>query len=223
MKWFAAVLLLFNLLAYYWFDRESAVVDPLGVSSGVDDKVPSLVLLSELSEQETAAGSTDAIIHAEEGSSCWILGPMDESSIERLSAEMDAAGLSVTARSDVDTQIEGYWVYLPAAASEQARQQQTSALQADSIDFFVFASGQLENGVSLGFFNQRGNAEQKQRELLAAGYSPEIVSTESLGESFWVSMPGLTFDSLSKSFWQDMGKLSPAMAVEPSECGEAKR
>ena len=222
MRWFAAVLLLFNLLAYYWFGRQSSAVDSVEVSSGIDDEAPSLVLVSELPEAAPEVSAIDVPASTENGASCWILGPLNEPSIERLSTEMDAAGLSVSARNDIDTDLEGYWVYLPARKSEQERAAMIKALQADDIDFFVFGNGKLVNSVSLGFFKERDNADQKHEELQAAGYSPEIASTSSLGGSFWVSMSGQTFNLLSKAFWRDMGRLSPTMMVEAAGCGKMK-
>ncbi len=222
MRWFAAVLLLFNLLAYYWYGRQYSVVDSVEVSSGIDDEVSPLVLVSEQPHAAREASAIDIPASAENGASCWILGPLDEPIIQRLSTEMEAAGLSVLARNDIDTDIEGYWVYLPAQKSELERAALLKALQADDIDFFVFGNGKLENSVSLGFFKERGNADQKHEELQAAGYSPVVASTSSLGGSFWISMSGLTFDLLSKAFWRDMGRLSPTMMVETTGCGKTK-
>ncbi|HAD08852.1 MAG TPA: hypothetical protein DCF62_05175 [Porticoccaceae bacterium] len=222
MRWFAAVLLLINLLAYYWFGRQYSAVDSVAVSSGVDDEAPSLVLVSELPVAAADASVIAFPAYTGNGTSCWMLGPLDEPSIERLSSEMDAAGLSMSARNNIDTEIEGYWVYLPAQKSELERAAMLKALQADDIDFFVFGNGKLENSVSLGFFKDRDNADQKYGELRAAGYSPVVASTSSLAGSFWVSMPDLTFDLLSKAFWRDMGRLNPTMMVETTGCGKMK-
>lgn len=219
MKWFVAILALLNGLVYYWLGGQpevSGVTDP---RSGQLNRVPTLVLLSELPDNRYGAGVENIFPGDQARSVCWVLGPFDKPSIERLSREMDAAGLSVTARGDVDMETRGYWVYLPAPDTNTEREALISALSANNVDYFIFGNGKLGNGISLGFFRLRENAERKQEALLGVGFSPVMASTISLGDGLWVSMSSETFAALSKSFWRDMGGKTPALMVDAVECG----
>ncbi len=227
MKWFVAVLVLLNALTYYWLDGGPEASSLMSPRPGEVSKATSLVLLSELPDHQHGTEVVNVSPGTQADGSCWVLGPLDKPSIERLSREMDAAGLSVTARGDVDMGAEGYWVYLPAPTTRSEREALISALLANNVDYFVFGdgkfgNGKVENAISLGFFKLRENAEKRQKVLKEVGFSTIITSTASFSDSFWVSMPSVTFGALSKEFWRDIGMASPGLMVDTVKCARAK-
>jgi tetratricopeptide (TPR) repeat protein len=71
-----------------------------------------------------------------------------------------------------------YRVYVPPAENLAAARSAASALrQAGIEDLMVIASGDLANGISLGVFSRRSNAEQHAQRLSARGVQTRITAT----------------------------------------------
>ncbi|MDM3870583.1 hypothetical protein QSV34_04365 [Porticoccus sp. W117] len=100
MRWFLAVLLLANAVAFYWFVSQPEELDSPVVP--VDKNVSQLILLSERAVAEVPTGE------------CVVVGPVtDLALIEPLSAGLTARNVahqrwSQSAGTDIDSQV--YWL-----------------------------------------------------------------------------------------------------------------
>lgn len=56
----------------------------------------------------------------------------------------------------------------------------------DVVDVQRFYKGELQNGVSLGVYNQRYNAEKRRAQIETKGFSPEVLPRYNEVPAYWV-------------------------------------
>lgn len=234
MRWLVAIIMLANLIVYYWFNSQSVPVSAESKLSQPRSNIPTLLLLSEIEPKHIRVNAvsppeltgpgmgnvdTSANLQSLPIDECWALGPViDESIPQRLASEMSNFGFTVTAREAQASSQPGFWVYLPPYSTVDALEAQRQALAALGVENFLFRNGKLENGISLGYFNSEKNARAKQKELELKGFNGRIDTSENIASSVWMLMSEQAFESLSNEFWVDMSKLSPDLEVQGMAC-----
>ena len=163
MKWMVYGLLLANLAVLAWSFR-SAPPEPVVQSAPADAET--LVLLKEPGPEP---GEVEAIpepdhaqpepVAVEPQRLCWGLGPFAKraqgrTAVELLSKQGITAGVQTVGLPD----LEGHWVLLPPFSSRGAARDAIDELKAKGIkDYFLVATGEMKNAVSLGVFSRPGN------------------------------------------------------------------
>ena len=70
----------------------------------------------------------------------------------------------------------------------QAALETLRELRSKKIDSFVFSSGELRNGVSLGIFGQRSSATRLLNDMKRKGYEATLLEREGEEQRFWISL-----------------------------------
>ena len=149
--------------------------------------------------------ATDANENDNSAATCWMLGPFDDENTARTLRERLVA-------LDVDLQLKklatpvapDYWVYIEPQMSRKAALRLLRELQASQIDSFIVGEGELENGISLGFFPDEKSARKIQRARTEDGYSAKIKSVVRSAEELWAVLQVDEYDKLDANQWQKL-------------------
>jgi len=117
-----------------------------------------------------------------------------------------------------------YRVYLPPLANREAAVnalgQLRSALVANrlSIDSFLIAGGDLQNGLALGLFSERANALNVRLRLEDLGYSVVIQDVQNSKEEVWVVVSGVESEAVFHGFWAEISTSVPEIQAIEKLC-----
>jgi len=136
---------------------------------------------------------------------CALIGPFTNLAqadilVERLAALDVNAGLHDV---PIPTQ-KAYWVYLTPMEHKKAAFKKLSELQSQGIDSYVIPKGELQNGISLGLFNDRELANAHKTSLNERGYPAEIKEEIRTVVQSWVVADAKSANILSPSAWSDL-------------------
>jgi cell division septation protein DedD len=96
----------------------------------------------------------------------------------------------------------GYWVYLPAIATEQQANEILTKVRAAGIpDSYVIPNSDTGNLVSLGVFSEISGVGRRRDEVRALGFEPQVVDRTRRATVYWVDVTlaegqTLDFDAL---------------------------
>jgi len=140
------------------------------------------------SEQPVAAA-------AEEGANspaarCTSVGPFrDLSQAATAAAALRAAGYQPLQRvAEGDIWI-GYWVYIPAIASEGEADEILAKVRAEGItDSYVIPNSDSGNLVSLGVFSEISGVSRRRDQVRALGFEPQVVDRTRRATVYWIDI-----------------------------------
>lgn len=179
--------------------QEEAQVDPKqtvqsinGESAGTlsNDRLVSKDEIEEpLRTQNETPQSVEADhLNVESEGYCWTLGPIEDKPaalalLDTVAARFEAAEL----REEQVRSISGFWVVLPPYEDARSAIAVVNQLKDRGVsDVQRFFTGELENGVSLGIYNRRFNAEKRREQIETKGFSPEVMPRYREELRFWI-------------------------------------
>ncbi|MCW9058399.1 MAG: SPOR domain-containing protein [Gammaproteobacteria bacterium] len=116
---------------------------------------------------------------------CYSIGPFMAAEDQAAAATtLRRAGLEVKSRSSDVQEPIGYWVYLPAMASEEARRVAAELTRQGVSDYFIGK----QNYISLGAFSAKPAAEERRRQIAALGYEPRLDPRFRTRTAFWLDV-----------------------------------
>ncbi|WP_374601336.1 SPOR domain-containing protein [Arenimonas sp.] len=179
----------------WWFlHRVPAGETPPPLENGVGG----LVLLGEAEAPASpdAAELAGVPVPMPEQPVCLSLGPFGTPA--ELRAAMNALtplAARIQYRELPATEVRGYRVFLPAAASREQALAAARQLAARGVrDYYVVTAGDQENTVSLGLFNELANAEKRREEIAAQGFGAQLEPRTEQATQWWIDLvaePGL--------------------------------
>jgi cell division septation protein DedD len=190
--------------------RSSGVaVEQQGAAQDVAELPPEVVALPVLPSIDAAAGEPPGgeVLAAEEPAaiegSCTSVGPFRElSQAAAAAASLRSAGYQPLQRvSEGDVWI-GYWVYIPAIATEAEANEILAKVRAEGIaDSYVIPNSDSGNLVSLGVFSEISGVSRRRDQVRALGFEPEVVDRTRRATVYWVDVTlaagqALDFDTL---------------------------
>jgi hypothetical protein len=180
MKWLIYLLLLVNISLFAWHYR-SGFNTASSEASGSED-VQSLVLLRE--KREKAAGDA-------EQPWCYSLGPLKKTAqAEALMQHLQQWQLDGWQRKSQEAGRKGYWVLLPPLPSRtEARAAVTELKKKGITDYFLVATGENSNGVSLGVFSSFELAHRRVNQLSKLGFKAVWEEVRLPIDEYWVDWP----------------------------------
>lgn len=155
------------------------------------------------------------------GLECVTLGGFDK--------ELDAKGVleklekTVGVAAKVNTVVERwvrYLVYMPPFETRGMAKEMQAELKEAGMRSSLYYKGDLKNGLSLGYFGSRRNAERRYKDALAAGYRVEQKAVETKRSRYWIELQLGDDAKLSQQFWRDMAEKFPNAATENMECSD---
>ncbi len=119
---------------------------------------------------------------------CAALGPFSGIGQARSVAQrLEAEAIDSSLRRELDRKSLGYRVVLPPYKSQQAAIDAVLELRRKGVkDIRRFIDGDQKNGISLGVFSRRENAERRRREIAAKGFQPRVESRYVETVVYWV-------------------------------------
>ncbi len=136
---------------------------------------------------------------------CWMLGPFeDESSARNLQRRLLALNVELQLKTLTTPVAPDYWVYIEPQMSRSAALRLLRELQSSQIDSFIIGEGELENGISLGFFPDERSARKVQRERIEDGYAVKIKSVVRNAEEWWAVLQDDEYSKLESSQWKKL-------------------
>ena len=207
MRWLLIVTLLCNGIYFIWehFLRAPAV-EPVAAQQVTYSGAQQLVLLGErTAESAPASPSSIPSIQAAPPPPpmCWQIGPFkEELTARQVAARLDAVGIVLEVTTLVIPGEPDYWVHIPPQASRKEALSKLRELQSRKIDSFLIADGDLENGISLGFFTERARAETVLLQRRKQGYAAEIREVPRSSSQIWGRIGPDDFDRLADPLWE---------------------
>lgn len=210
MRYLIYLLVIANLVFWAWYPAPPPPM-PRDAALSLPPGVESLVLLRER-EQDPKPAETDPPLASEPQASeapgddvpleetppepepvaeevpvdrCYSIGPfMAAEDQAAAAASLRRAGLEVKPRSSDVQEPIGYWVYLPAMASEEARRVAAALTRQGVSDYFIGK----QNYISLGAFSAKPAAEERRRQITALGYEPRLDPRFRTRTAFWLDV-----------------------------------
>ena len=180
MKWLIYLLLLVNISLFAWHYRSGF---PQGSTQAkLPQDVPHLVLLREKQKQ---ADGDNAL------SWCFSLGPVKKAEqAKQLAGRLQQWGFKGWPRKSQEAGRKGYWVLLPPLPSRvEARAAVTELKKKGIKDYFLIATGDKANGVSLGVFSSFELAHRRVNQLSKLGFKALWEEVRLPVDEFWVDWP----------------------------------
>lgn len=180
MKWLVYFLLLVNLGVFVWhyqpgrnLPRKTIVEHP-----------NRLVLLREYQQQAPPEDGASTTV-------CFSLGPFTRREAARAAQiQLEEAGIEVFRRVNSETVRNGYWVLLPVAASANQAQVQIQKLKENGVkDYFLVATGEMKNAISLGVFSKPKLAKRRRDEVAKLGFEVKIRKIVIPKRVYWLEWP----------------------------------
>ena len=173
--------------------------------AATDPGVPELVLLSE--RERGGDASAAELASAPESAadlrndSCVSIGPFPTQADMR--AAMNALTPLVSRiqyRNAHATETRGYWVFLPAQPNREQALSMARKLSTKGVsDYYVVTAGDQQNTISLGLFHEQANAQKRQNEIAALGFSPDLIARTEELPVYWIDF---TQDSHQPVDWR---------------------
>lgn len=180
MKWLIYLLLLVNISLFAWHYRSG--FNPDSTQAKLPPDVQRLVLLREKDKQVDG----DNML-----SWCFSLGPVKKAEQAKLLAgSLQKWGLNGWTRKSQEAGRKGYWVLLPPLPSRVEARTAVAELKKKGIkDYFLIATGEKANGVSLGVFSSFELAHRRINQLSKLGFKAIWEEVRLPVDEFWVDWP----------------------------------
>lgn len=155
--------------------------------------VPILHLLGEArsSQEADQPGPAPALASAERlPGQCHEVGPfVTRIDLRRAMNALAGHAQRIQFRETRTVIRRGYRVFLPSPGSREAALALARQLSARGLDdYYVVTAGDDQNTVSLGLYRERGNAEQRQAEVLGLGFAAEVAPRNEELPQYWIDL-----------------------------------
>lgn len=150
---------------------------------------------------------------------CVIVGRFDkEKDVRGLLAKLqDAVGVTAKLNEVVEGLVR-YLVYMRPYDTRAMAKERQAELREAGIRSSLYYKGELKNGLSLGYYVSRENAERRYKDLVAEGYKVEFKVTETKITRYWLELQGGDDAKLSQQFWRDVAQAFPGASREEVAC-----
>jgi len=167
---------------YYLSQQFSPTTKPV-VTKKVDHSVPSIKLLSEVSEELIQIPKTTA------NSTCLLLGEFNnERTADNLKQRLLSFDInSIIVQTEADKETD-FLIYLPAENTPEDTTYKIQELALHQIQGYLIASGELSGAISVGIFANRELAEVELEKLRKAGYIPRLREQKRVKTTFWLQI-----------------------------------
>ena len=203
-----------NAVAVYWFSsaadhrRDAASsLTSVKAASQVSD-VPELQLWHEISPSfETVEVSRVAIAEQQEmlplpdmemdvseiqpdEKLCDLLGPFDPEMVAKIQEKLGDRVSEALVINMEDTISDGFWLIISPSESKVEAESILMTLRQKQIDSYLITDGEYRNGITLGVFSERENADGYQEKLQEKGVESVLIPRAREEKTAWLQLPG---------------------------------
>lgn len=218
MRIFFVFLLLVNLLFAVWIytqpSKQPAAVQALPAGLKSVELLHSQATMSSVDTEvetpdmvEPARPSPVEVEPAPEQMSCYTLGPFEEQQqVEQVKRDLAEQTRNIDIRRRAERQVHRYWVFIPPQANRQQAIEVSKALARSNIkDYYIVASGDNNNAVSLGHFREKTHADRRMQRVADLGFEVEKRLIYREYDLFWLDFslaPGVDSAAIA-GIWRD--------------------
>lgn len=179
---------------------------------------PTAATTEQLTEDELVAAlqSNEAMVERDQ---CLYLGAFAVAE-QRQSYSQRLQAVGIQAQT-IELEVPGavdYWVHIKPFVNRQQALTQLRELQSKQIDSFIIPQGPFQNGISLGVFDKRENAEKRRQEIAAKGYSAEIGKNQKLLKELWLMLDHQNSTKFSHSLYGALKKDFSLVEIKKDAC-----
>lgn len=225
MRWVFIVLLMCNGIFFLWQNYLEKVEMPLESVADMPtpDNVPRLVLLRENLESAKPVAAKPEPLPVQEkpepSNICWQIGPFkEEVSGKQVISRLAALDIRLKLQSLEIADKPDYWVLIPPRTSRREALKLLKELQIKKIDSFLITEGELENGISLGFFTQRDRAENIFEKRRDQGYPAEMREVPRAHTELWAIFDEGEYGKFSDALWQKITEGNQGLERRKNYC-----
>jgi len=119
---------------------------------------------------------------------CGAFGPFERGAAAREVAESLASqGMDSSLRRESLEKPIGYWVIIPPLASQEGAIDKVRQLKESGIsDIRRFVKGDQRNGIALGVFSSKQNAELRRQEVAKKGHAAKVIPRLITVPTYWI-------------------------------------
>lgn len=214
MRWFFWTLLMLNAVAAYWFssaaDHRRDVVSNLTsvIPAEQSSKVEELQLWAEspladerkvvaeeanqqqvekLSLSEPDRHISDMPVDEEV---CRQLGPFEPQTVARILLELGDRANEILVINKEEVVSEGFWLIMQPRETRAETELLLKSLHDRNIESYLITDGEYENGITLGVFSGKENADSYQDKLSAEGVKSVLIPRTKVEKKVWVQLKG---------------------------------
>jgi hypothetical protein len=135
-------------------------------------------------------------------------------------ARLKSAGLGASQRAVPGKAKLGYWVFLPPFGSRREADAAADLLRKKGVkDIYVVADEANRNAVSLGVFNQKDGATQREKEIRKLGLKPQMAERFRDEPRYWLDARGNAPALPEAEAFKDLGEEGAPVGKASSSCG----
>ena len=132
---------------------------------------------------------------------------------------LQTAGLTAAKRELPGKAKRGYWVYLPPFRSRQEADAAAGLLRQKGVkDIYVVPDEANRNAVSLGVFNQREGAVQREKDIKKLGFRAQMAERFRDEPRYWLDAKGLDSALPTADAFKDLGDDSAPVGKASTAC-----
>ncbi|VAW99881.1 hypothetical protein MNBD_GAMMA22-1908 [hydrothermal vent metagenome] len=187
MKWLIYSLLLVNLGMFVWH-YQSPSSEVIKQSEQLVE-LPKLVLLREvLPDSRSQKRFPDTSSSKPEQKHCYRLGPfIGKKSVKTALGLLNRRGIMANQSSYKENNKDGFWVFIPPSSSRKKAKDIIVRFKAiGEKHFFLVASGEFKNAISLGLFSLRKHANSRLKEMKNLGFGAAMRNVNLPKSLFWL-------------------------------------
>ena len=199
-------------------DREKSELSSTREISSTSEAQQSVVQSGSAPEEPPEVNTEPVVTEKAADEKCGALGPIELGSRARsIAEELKWLDIDASLRYETYKKQTGFQVMVPPLENRAKATRLVGRLEEAEIeDFHLFYRGGLENGISLGIYNRRINAEQRKKAIADKGFESQIIQRFSEEPAYWIDYrirKGADVDSYSR-----MEALHPELKIEEYVC-----
>ena len=189
--------------------------EPAGESSGTP---PEDIASGALVQEEQPGDSPESAAKAEEARYCGTVGPLEEETdANALQEALTEREMDAVLRKESVKKTAGFWVIItPYATQQEARAEESRLASKGVTDYRRFYRGEFKNGISLGIYSRRRNAEIRRAAIEAEGFSPVLVPRTRRITEFWLDFKAAPADKADNQNW--LAENHPKLNAKDQSC-----
>lgn len=162
---------------------ENPTADEQKVDAEVANQQQVEMLPPSESEQHVSDMPVDEVV-------CRQLGPFDPQTVAKILMVLGDRANEILVIDKEEVVGEGFWLIMRPRETRAEAELLLKTLHDRDIESFLITDGEYENGVTLGVFSAKENAESYQDKLLAEGVESVLIPRTKIEKSAWVQLKG---------------------------------
>lgn len=214
MRWFFWTLVMLNAVAAYWFSsaadhrRDASTALTAGNTIAYGHDVPELKLWNEAPAESLVPD--DGVIESKgivevtpqeesvpeemrgapvgQQPLCRLVGPFNTEGLAKVRLALGDQMNEIRVISKEEIVNGGYWLIISPSDTKDAAESVLINLRQREIDSFLITDGEYRNGITLGVFSEKENADSYQENLKKKGVESLLIPRTQVEQRSWLQL-----------------------------------